>query len=217
MLYLRIHILTQSQKPFLFCLLLKEFEFYVLHLDLWPIWVTFIDQHRRVHKCSFFCIWMSRRFNVMCWKDNLFSMELPLPQSYKSMGHICVGLFLEPSFPHWFVSIFLLVPWCLCHSTFAVSLRSGSVSPPVSLFFLQTLGMNPTLCFFSVCFTACFSLSRNILRRFFYRNGANPADPSGENWHFSCCVFQSRSTRCRLWFLPSACCNFQPVDPVTLG
>lgn len=38
----------------------------------------------------YFCIWISTCFSTNCWKDQTFSVELPLHLCKKSVSHFCV-------------------------------------------------------------------------------------------------------------------------------
>ena len=78
---------------FFFSFLFSFFFFFFLHMDIWL-------------------------FQNICWNDYSFSTELPLNLCWKSVVHICVGLFLGSLFH----SIDLFV--CLYASTTLSWLRS---------------------------------------------------------------------------------------------
>lgn len=45
-------------------------------------------------KFHFFGLWTSGYSGTVCWRDHLSSIELPLHCCQKSVGHMCLGLFL---------------------------------------------------------------------------------------------------------------------------
>lgn len=69
-----------------------SFMFYI-YIVYDPVWVIYEGV-----KVNFFCLWMWNCFSKACWIGYPSSIKLLLHICQKSIGHICVGLFLDSLF-----------------------------------------------------------------------------------------------------------------------
>ena len=119
------------------CRLLIHFEFIFVY-----------DIKRMFSFCSLAC--SCPVFSTTYWRDCLFSIVFSCLLCCRTIGHMCMGLFLG------FLSSFLDLCFCFCTSTVTVwitmalwySLKSGNLTPPALFLFLRIA--------LAICGVSCF-------------------------------------------------------------
>lgn len=125
----------------------------------------------------FLPLWISTCSRAICYRNNLFSTEMPFHLCLKSIVSIYMDLFLTlPVVPVIYLSIVTPAP----HS-WLLSLKSGSFSPSTLFFFFKAVLASLGSLHVFVTFRICLEISKNCWH--FDWSCTESTDQFGENWH----------------------------------